>query len=165
MPTLILTLLKAAWKALLLLGQFLVILFLGMLTALLYAAPWLLRMACVLGWLVGGYLAIQAVEALYLPHSPTGPVLALQFAVIFMMVAWVGTLLLVNPRHFWGGLALGGALPAGVVRAGIPWLFEQWAYAELFFRVLPPALFSLLIFYLTIRMRFLRNKTQGANHE
>jgi hypothetical protein len=165
MPTLILTLLKAIWKSLRLLVQFVTILILGLLAGLLYALPWLARMACILGWLTGGYLAIQAVETLYRPHSPAGPVLALQFAVIFMMVAWAGTLLLVNPQHIWGGLALGGIFSSGIAWAGIPWLFENWAHAELFFRVLPPALFSLLIFYLTLRMRFLRNKIQGENHE
>jgi len=126
----------------------------------LYALPWLLRMACVLGWLIGGYMAMEAIQELYGFHSPIGAVLALQFAVIFLMVAWAGSLLLVNPKHIWGGLALGGLLPAWIAWKGIPWLFAHWAYADLFIRILPPALFSLALFYLTIRLRFLRNNQQ-----
>lgn len=113
-------LLNAIGHALLLLGQFLAILFLGLLAALLYALPWLLRMACVLGWLIGGYMAIEAIQNLYGFHSPIGAVLALQFAVIFLMVAWAGSLLLVNPKHIWGGLALGGLLPAWITWKASP---------------------------------------------
>ncbi len=153
-------LLNAIGHAILLLGQFLVILFLGLLVALLYALPWLLRMACVLGWLVGGYMAMEAIQNLYGFHSPTGAVFALQFAVIFLMVAWAGSLLLVNPKHIWGGLALGGLLPTWIAWKGIPWMFEGWNYADLFIRVLPPALFSLALIYITIRMRFLRTHQQ-----
>lgn len=153
-------LLNAIGHALLLLGQFLAILFLGLLAALLYALPWLLRIACVLGWLVGGYMTIDAIQNLYGFHSPIGAVLALQFAVIFLMVAWAGSLLLVNPKHIWGGLALGGLLPAWITWKGLPWLFANWEYADLFIRILPPALFSLALFYITLRMRYLRTNQQ-----
>jgi hypothetical protein len=160
MLSVISNLLKATTNALLLLGQFLLILFLGLLAAFLYALPWLLRMACVLAWLIGGYMAIEAIQKLYGSHSPAGAILALQFAVIFLMVAWTGSLLLVNRLNIWGGLALGGLLPAWLVAKVIPWLFAEWAGADLFFRILPPALFSLALIYLTIRMRFLRSNQQ-----
>jgi len=156
MPTIIANLLKAIGKAARLLGQFLTILFLGLLAAFLYALPWLLRMACILIWLMGAYMALQAIQELYAAHAPSGAVLALQFAVIFLMVAWTGILLLVKPQYIWGGLGLSGLLSAGIVWAGIPWLQTYWPYADLFFRVLPPALFSLALIYITIRMRFLR---------
>lgn len=156
MLSIIANLLNAMRKAALLLGQFLMILFLGLLAAFLYALPWLLRMACLLTWLIGAYLAMQSIQDLYAPNSPIGAVLALQFAIIFLMVAWTGTLLLVNPGYIWGGLALGGLLPGWTVLVGIPWLLTYWQYADLFFRVLPPALFSLALIYLTLRMRFLR---------
>lgn len=88
MLAVITNLLKAVKHALQLLGQFLLILFLGLLAALLYALLWLLRMACVLAWLVDGYMAIDAIRELYGHYSPIGAALALQFAVIFLMVAW-----------------------------------------------------------------------------
>jgi hypothetical protein len=160
MPAIIINLLKAIWKALLLLGQFLVILFLGLVAAILYALPWLLRLACIVVWLVGGYLAIEAIQKIYGTYSPSGAVLALQFAIIFLMVAWAGTLLKASPKNVWGGLLLGGLLPAWITWQGIPWLFLEWQHADLFFRVLPPALFSLALIYITIRMRLLRNAQQ-----
>ena len=156
MLNIIANLLTAIGKAALLLGQFLTILFLGLLTAFLYALPWLLRMACVLIWLMGAYMAMQSIQVLYAPHSPTGAVLALQFAVIFLMVAWVGAVLLTNFQYIWGGLGLSGLLSASIVWGCIPWLQAYWQYADLFFRVLPPALFSLALIYITIRMRILR---------
>ncbi len=160
MKRIIAKLLAAIGKALRLLAQFLAILLLGLLVALLYALPWLLRLACILVWLMGAYLALQAVHDIYQPISPTGPVLALQFAVIFGMVAWAGSLLRVAPKLIWGGLALGGLLPAWVAWKAIPWLLENWQHTGLFFRVLPPALFSLLLIYITLRMRFLRSNSQ-----
>jgi hypothetical protein len=160
MHTVIANLLKAVKHALHLLGQFISILFLGLLAALLYALPWLLRMVCVLGWLIGGCMAMDAIQKLYGSHSPARAVLVLQFAAIFLMVAWAGTLLLINPKYIWGGLALGGLLSAWVTWQGIPWLFAQWVDADLFFRILPAALFSLALIYLTIRLRFLRKHQQ-----
>jgi hypothetical protein len=150
-------LLKAIKHSLQLLGQFIEILFLGLLAAFLYALPWLLRAACVLSWLIGGYMAIQKIQELYGFNSPAGAVFALQFAVIFLMVAWAGMLLLVDPKTIWGGMALGGLLPILIVSKVIPWLFAVWADADFFFRILPAALFSLALIYLTIRMRFLRS--------
>ena len=163
MKQIIAKLLTAIGKALRLLGQFLAILFLGLLAALLYALPWLLRMACILAWLMGAAMALQAVHDLYAPISPTGPILALQFAVIFLMVAWAGVILRTKPQFIWGGLALGGALPAWVVWKAIPWLLENWPHADLFFRLLPPALFSLALIHLTLRMRFLRHASAALS--
>jgi hypothetical protein len=73
-----------------------------------------------------------------------------------MMVAWVGAVLLANLQYIWGGLGLSGLLSASIVWGCIPWLQAYWQYADLFFRVLPPALFSLALIYITIRMRILR---------
>lgn len=151
-------LVKAIAKAAVLLGQFITILFLGLVTAFLYALPWVLRMACILIWLMAAYRAIETIQELYAPNSPVGAVLALQFAVIFLMVAWVGALLLANFQYIWGGLGLGGLFTGLIVWVGIPALQANWQYATLFFRVLPPALFSLGLITITIRMRTLRKK-------
>lgn len=160
MTTVLNNLLKATGRALLLLGQFLLILLLGLLAALLFTLPWLIRLACVLIWFMGEYWAVRLIQELYAPNSPAGAVLALQFASIFLMAAWAGTLLLVKPQHLWGGLALGGLFPAWSAWQGIPWLWANWQYTGLFFRALPPALFSLTLIYITIRMRLLRNAQQ-----
>ena len=158
MFAMITNLLKTIGNALRLLGEFITILLLGLLAALLMALPWLLRMACVLTWLVGAYLAIVTIQQLYSPFSPSGAVIVLQFAVIFLMVAWAGVLLREYRKNVWGGLALGGLIPALVTLKGIPWLMANWQYSELLMLVLPSALFSLALLYLTLRMRILRKR-------
>jgi hypothetical protein len=83
------------------------------------------------------------------------PVIALQFAVILMSVGWLLIVLNKNTKLVWGGMAAGG-LVIGGASIGSIWLLSHWQYADLFFRVLPPALFSVLLIYETIRMRSLR---------
>jgi hypothetical protein len=133
---------------------FLTILVLGIVGAVLLALPWLLRAAALLLWLGAAYLGITSIQTIYVPFSPAIPVLALQFAVILISVGWVITLLRNNPQLFWGGMAAGG-LVVGGASIGSIWLLSHWRYADLFFRVLPPALFSVLLIYETIRMRSL----------
>ena len=74
---------KSAWS----LVDFMKILVLGFVVALLLLLPWLLRIAALLVWLVGGYFAIMAIQAAYSPFSQHIEVLALQFAVILAMTA------------------------------------------------------------------------------
>ena len=81
--------------------------------------------------------------------------IALQFAVILMSVGWLLSVLSKNAKLVWGGMAAGG-LVIGGVSSGSIWLLSHWQYADLFFRVLPPALFSSLLIYETIRLRSLR---------
>ena len=133
---------------------FLTILVLGIVGAVLYALPWLLRAVALLFWLGAAYLGITAIETIYAPYSPAIPVMALQFAVILISVGWVIILLRNNPQLVWGGMAAGG-LVVGGASIGSAWLLAHWQYADLFFRVLPPALFSILLIYETIRMRSL----------
>jgi hypothetical protein len=140
-----------------LLVDFFTILILGIAAAILYAIPWLLRAAAVVGWLVAGYVGITTVNAIYSSYSPSLPVLALQFAVIAAMVAWAVTMLLVNPKHIWGGLAAGGVVLGGFSMLA-NWLVIHWHYAELFFRILPPALFSVLLIFETVHLRSMRQK-------
>lgn len=158
MFAIIANLLKIIGNALRLLGQFFTILFLGLLAALLMALPWLLRMACVLAWLIGASLAIVTIQQLYSPFSPSGAVIVLQFAVVFLMVAWAGVLLRKYRKNIWGGLAVGGLTSALVTLKGIPWLMANWQHTDLLLRVLPSALFSLALLYLTIRLRILRKR-------
>ena len=130
---------------------------LGIVAALLYALPWLLRVAAIVIWLLAGYIGITMINAIYAPYSPAFPVLALQFAVITTMVAWTGTTLQQDPKHVWGSLAAGGLVLYGFsILAN--WLFIHWQTAGLFFRVLPPALFSALLIFETVRLRSIRQK-------
>ncbi len=135
--------------------EFLTIIILGIVGAVLYALPWLLRVVALLLWLGGDYLGITSIQAIYTPISSAIPVVALQFAVILVSVGWVLVVLSKNTRLVWGGMAAGG-LVIGGVSIGSIWLLSHWQYADLFFRVLPPALFSVLLIYETIRLRSLR---------
>lgn len=148
---------QALGKASTILTEFITILALGLLVAFLAALPWLLRFIAVLAWLIGGYFAIQFIKDVYGPNSPAGPLLALQFAVIFLMTAWVGGLLRKSPTFLWGGLLLGGLFAIWLTRLVLPALLKGWQHADLFFRILPPALFATTLFYMTLRLRRMRS--------
>ena len=155
MLNIIATLLTFVINASVYLLEFVAIVILGIVGAVLYALPWLLRVAALLLWLGGAYLGFNSIQTIYSPFSPAIPVIALQFAAIVMSVGWVLIVLNKNPKLVWGGMAAGG-LVIGGVSIGAIWLLSHWQYADLFFRVLPPALFSVLLIYETIRMRSLR---------
>jgi len=155
MLTIISTLLTFVIKACIYLLEFLVIVILGIVGAILYALPWVLRVVALLLWLGGAYLGFNSIQLIYAPFSPTIPVIALQFAIILISIGWIAILLRVNTKFFWGGMATGG-LAVGGVSIGFTSLLSHWQYADLFFRVLPPTLFSVLLIYETIRLRSIR---------
>ena len=158
LASIIVTLLNAIRVVLVALIEFLAAMILGVLFAILFALPWILRAASVLIWLCGDYLGITSIHAIYAPNSPVIPVIALQFAVILMSVGWLLIALSKNTSLVWGGMTAGG-LVIGGASIGAAWLLAHWRYADLFFRVLPPALFSLLLIYEMIRLRSLyRNR-------
>ncbi len=149
------TLLQFIFNAIKNLLGFLVVIVLGIVGAVLIALPWILRTAALLLWFIAAYMGITSIQTIYAPFSPSIPVLALQFAVILISVAWITILLRKNTKLFWGGLAAGGLVMGGA-SMGFTWLSSHWQYADLFFRVLPPALFSVLLIYETIRLRSMR---------
>ena len=155
MTNVMLILIQFVFNAIKYLLEFLAIIILGILGAILYSLPWLLRIVALLIWLGGDYLGISTIQAIYFPISPAIPVIALQFAVILMSVGWLLIVLNKNTKLVWGGMAAGG-LVIGGASIGSIWLLSHWQYADLFFRVLPPALFSVLLIYETIRLRSLR---------
>jgi len=155
MLNIIATLLTFVVNASIYLLEFLSIVILGIVGAVLYALPWLLRVAALLLWLGGVYLGFNSIQMIYAPFSPAIPVIALQFAIILISIGWVAVLLLENKKLFWGGMAIGGLVMGGA-SIGSAWLLNHWRYADMFFRVLPPALFSVLLIYETIRLRLLR---------
>ncbi len=158
MMNIILILIQFLFNAIKYLLEFLAIVVLGVAGAILYALPWLLRVIALLLWLGGDYLGISSIQAIYAPISPAIPVIALQFALILMSVGWLLIVLSKNTSLVWGGMTAGG-LVIGGASIGSAWLLAHWQYADLFFRVLPPALFSLLLIYEMIRLRSLyRNR-------
>ena len=149
-------------RTLLALTDFLLSISLGGIEAILLALPWLLRIMAVLVWLTAAFIGIETVNDIYAPYSPAIPVIALQFAVILASVAWLAILLNRNARFLWGGMAAGG-LVIGGISLGAAWILEHWSYANLFFRVLPPALFSVLLIHETVRLRALRQTGKLTN--
>jgi hypothetical protein len=109
------SLLAFIWKGLKYLVGFLVILVLGIVGAILFALPWLLRLTSVLAWLVAGYLTPTGISDFYQQYvSSPIPVLALQFALILLMVAWVMVgMMQKGVNAIWGFLAAGGIVVDG----------------------------------------------------
>ena len=155
MMNVILILIQFVFNAIKYLLEFLAIIILGIVGAILYSVPWLLRIVALLLWLGGDYLGITSIQTIYCPISPAIPVIALQFAIILMSVGWWLIVLSKNIRLVWGGMATCG-LVIGGASIGSIWLRSHWQFADLFFRVLPPALFSVLLIYETIRIRSIR---------
>jgi FtsH-binding integral membrane protein len=155
------TLLRTIKTALSTLIQFLTIIALGLIAAALLILPWALRVASLLFWLFAGYMALDSIQRIYAPFSDEVPLLALKFAVVIVMVAWLVILMKRDANRLWGGLMAGGWTIWGMSIA-LNWISSHWFYADLTFRVLPPALFAVLLLYESIRLRK-SHKTRAAN--
>lgn len=135
--------------------QFILIVLLGLLVAFLAALPWLLRMVAMLAWLFAAWFGLNAIQTIYAPFTDEIPLMALKGALIFVQVSWLGLMILSTHENVWGGLAMGA-----IMVGGFSWLalvvWEHWRYANLFYRVLPSALFSVLLIYETIHLRSMR---------
>ena len=134
--------------------EFLKILALGLVAALLLVLPWLLRIASLLAWLIGGYLAVMAIQSTYSAFSNSGEVLALQFAAITALVAIALMVMLGGGEKLWGGLVLGGVL-FGLAAVGAKKLYAIPG-GEMVLQVLPPALLATSMIVMAIRLRTMR---------
>ena len=145
------TLFRYLVQALIILIEFLVIVFLGILVAIIYALPWLLRIGAVIIWFYGGYRLVIAVGEIYAPFSSEIPVMILQFFVIIVQLSAMIGILIVNLRLSWGALYFTGGVPLWLALKGIPDAFANWQHADFMFRVLPPALWAMLLILITIK--------------
>ncbi len=139
--------------------QFLIVLLLGLVVAILFILPWLLRIAAILLWTIGSYAAMSAVQNIYSPYSSTGEVIALKSAVILVAISIVMLAMLSSRNHVWGSMAVSGILTYGL-SYGAKLLIATWAYADLFFRVLPPALLAVGMIVMTLRLKAMRTGGQ-----
>ncbi len=146
------TLYQLASKLATSLYEFMIVIALGLLVAFLAALPWLLRIAAMLTWLFAAWFGLNAIQTIYAPFTDEIPLMALKGALILAQVSWLGLVILVVREHVWGGLAMGAIVVGGLARLALQ-ISENWQYADLFFRVLPPALFSVLLIYETIHLR------------
>ena len=134
--------------------EFLKILVLGMIAALLLVLPWLLRAAALLIWLAGGYAAITTIQFIYSPFSQYGEILVLQSAAIILLIAIALLLTLAKQEFLWGGLAIGGALFVSV-SYGMTRLWNT-EYGGLILRALPAALLAVSMIAMSVRLKKMR---------
>lgn len=134
----------------------------GILVAILYLIPWLLRIASILSWLVAAFISMNTLHDIYSPFTDTIPMFALQFGVVLLMTQWA-MYGLRNGQNIWG-LLFAGAIFLWLVSEAMTWLSINWQYADLFFRILPPALLGVGMIALSIRTRTRRmSRISDAN--
>ena len=105
------TLFRYLVQGLIILIEFLIIIFLGILVAIIFALPWLLRIGAIIIWFYGGYRLVIAVGEIYAPFSSEIPVMILQFFVIIVQLSAMIGMLIVNLRLSWGALYFTGGVP------------------------------------------------------
>ena len=148
-------------QALITLIQFLIIIFLGMLVAIIYALPWVLRIGAILIWFYGAYVFVMKIDEVYASFSPEFPVMVLQFFVVIVQIGVFLAMLLLNLKLLWGALYFTGGIPLWIALIGIPKAFESWQHADFIFRILPPALWAMMLIYTTIKGRSKRSGKQS----
>ncbi|MBT3322863.1 MAG: hypothetical protein HN392_11330 [Anaerolineae bacterium] len=141
--------------ALIVLIQFLIIVALGILVGIIYALPWALRIGAIIVWFYGGYRFAMIVGDVYAPFSPKIPVMVLQFFVVFVQLGAFLMLLLISGggQLVWGILYFTGGIPLWLALKGIPRAFDNWQNAHFIFSVMPPALWAMMLIYLTLKGR------------
>ncbi|MBT4312378.1 MAG: hypothetical protein HOD49_18490 [Anaerolineae bacterium] len=134
--------------------QFVIIVALGVLVAIFYALPWVLRIGAVIVWLYGAYLMTNSVGEIYSPFTEAAiPLLALQLFVVAVQIAMIVAVLFINTQLVWGGLYFSGGVPLWLALKGIPTIIETWEHVDIFFRVLPPALWAMMLIYITVKTK------------
>ncbi|HXF85505.1 MAG TPA: hypothetical protein VNK49_08950 [Anaerolineales bacterium] len=150
MFAIILNLLNVILKALRILAEFLAVVLLGLLAAILLVLPWLLRALAFLGWLGGTFLMWTTVERLYGSFTPDLPLLALT-AVPAILSSLLVVWLFYRGRqgHLWGAMTLWGVMGWIIWRGATKLL--GWEYGWLVIRILPATFSAVLLLFITIR--------------
>lgn len=139
-------------KAVRILAVFLSVLLLGLLVAVAYTLPWILRAGSLLLWFYGIYRSVLLIHQLFLPFTPPIPLMALD---VFVALLQFGSLLVIfrlNPRLAWGALTLIGSFSLWFSTRLIPALMNK-THANLVLRILPPVLWGGLLLFITIRAK------------
>lgn len=143
-------LLNIIWKALKTLAEFLTVLVLGLVAALLIIMPWLLRALALIGWLAGTFLIWMTVNDLYEDFTPALPLLALSAVPAILSSALVVWLFYRGQQgKLWGAMTLWGVLGWLIWKGSF--LLANWQYGILTIQVLPAALTAVLMLYINIR--------------
>ena len=143
-------LLNIIWKALKTLAEFLTILLLGLIAAILIILPWLLRAAALIGWLAGTFFIWITVNELYGAFTPALPLLALSAIPAILSSALVVWLFYRGQQgKLWGAMTLWGVLGWLIWKGSF--LLTNWQYGTLTIQVLPAALSAVLMLYINIR--------------
>jgi hypothetical protein len=137
-------------KALKALAEFLLVLLLGLVAALLILIPWLMRVLALIGWLAGTYLIWMTVNNLYSAFTPPLPLIALSAVPAILSSALVVWLFSRGQQGMlWGAMTLWGVI-GWLVWKGSKLLIE-WQYGMLMVQILPAALSATLLLTITLR--------------
>lgn len=143
-------LLTAIWKALRTLGEFLVVILLGIVAALLFMMPWVLRALALIGWLAGTFLIWLTINDLYSASTPAIPLIALTAVPAILSVALVVCLFYRGQQgRLWGAMTLWGIIGWLIWKSSLQ--LAQWQYGALVVQVLPAVLSTVLLIYINIR--------------
>ena len=143
-------LLTAIRKALRTLGEFLAVLFLGMIAALLFIMPWLLRALALIGWLAGTFMIWLTINNLYSANTPTLPLMALTTVPAILSAALIVWLFYRGQQgRLWGAMTLWGVIGWLIWKSSL--LLAQWKYGPLVVQVLPAVLSAVLLIYINVR--------------
>jgi len=144
------SLLTAIWKALKTLAEFLVVILLGIIAALLFIMPWLLRALALIGWLAGTFLIWLTINNLYSAFTPALPLIALTAVPAILSAALVVWLFYRGQQgSLWGAMALWGVIGWLIWKGSL--LVAEWQYGSLVVQVLPAVLSAVLLIHINIR--------------
>jgi hypothetical protein len=144
------SLLAAIWKALKTLLEFLAVILLGIVAALLLIMPWLLRALALIGWLAGTFLIWLTINQLYGAFTPALPLMALTAVPAILSAALVVWLFYrAQQGKLWGAMTLWGVIGWLIWKGSL--LLAKWQYGLLAIQILPAALSAVLLIYINIR--------------
>ena len=143
-------LVNVIWKALKTLGEFLVVVILGIVAALLFIMPWLLRALALIGWLAGTFLIWLTINNLYGASTPTLPLMALTSVPAILSAALVVWLFYRGQQaSLWGAMTLWGIIGWLIWKGSLD--LVKWKYGSLVVQVIPAVLSAVLLIYINIR--------------